>query len=372
MLKKIFNRINVYINRPNFKTEKNYDYDSSTNELLNNIREELSQIINIKSDNYMDFFDKKISHLDKVEIKKKIILIIKNNLSSICNSKDLLDEINITYLNNLINNGFSKTSSFDFNKNEVDGLINFFKDRQKFPGHIISNSNKPTVSNLKNSVYYTYQPSDLLSSEIIQSKIFNTSFLNLAENYFGCVPTCITLNLYCQKKKINQFDYLPQFFHRDVHDLKLLTFFVFLTNTKKDNGGHCYIKYSHDYDAMNKNLKKNEISLLKDKDKSILSFFELDKNSYGHEDSLELLKSNYEYLHGESGSSFVTDNFGLHRAIEPKDGERLIFWLSFGLFNNQNHQRLPKRFPSSKISKKFNHDDEKFKYIYRNYINFKE
>ena len=71
MLKKIFNRINVYINRPNFKTEKNYDYDSSTNELLNNIREELSQIINIKSDNYMDFFDKKISHLDKVEIKKK-------------------------------------------------------------------------------------------------------------------------------------------------------------------------------------------------------------------------------------------------------------------------------------------------------------
>tara|TARA_A100001015_G_scaffold321593_1_gene453254 strand:- start:1165 stop:2283 length:1119 start_codon:yes stop_codon:yes gene_type:complete len=372
MLKKIFSRINVYINRPNFKAEKKYDYVSSTNESLNNIRDDLNLILNVKSDNYMDFFDKKISHLEKVEIKKKIISIIKNNIDMTCNPANPLDEINITYFNNLIKDGFSKTSSFDLNKNEVDRLINFFKDKQKFPGHIISNSNKPTNSNLKKSVYYTYQPSDILSSEIIQSKIFNMNFINLAENYFGCVPTCITLNLYCQKKKINEFDYLPQFFHRDVHDLKLLTFFVFLTNTQKDNGGHCYIKYSHDYESMKKNLKKNEISLLNDQKKSILSFFELDKNSYGHEDSLELLRSNYEYLFGDSGSSFVTDNFGLHRAIEPKDGERLIFWVSFGLFNNQNYQRLPKRFPSSKISKNFNHDDEKFKYIYRNYINFKE
>ncbi len=372
MLKRILNRINKYINRPNFIAEKNYDYVSSTDELLKNIRDELRLILNLKSDNYMDFFDKNISYLEKVEIKKKITSIINNNLDTISNPVNPLDEINITYLNNLIKNGFSKTSSFDLNQNEVGKLINFFKDKQKFPGHIISNSNKPTKSNLKNSVYYTYQPSDILSSEIIQNKIFNTSFINLAESYFGCVPTCITLNFYCQKKKINEFDYLPQFFHRDVHDLKLLTFFVFLTNTKKDNGGHCYIKYSHDYESMNKNLKKDEISLLNKKGKSILSYFELDKNSYGHEDSLELLKSNYEYLYGDSGSSFVTDNFGLHRAIEPKDGERLIFWISFGLFNNQNHQRLPKRFPSSKIFKSLNHNNEKIKYIYRNYINFKE
>ena len=123
---------------------------------------------------------------------------------------------------------------------------------------------------------------------------------------------------------------------------------------------------------MNKNLTKNEISSLKDKGKSILSFFNLNNNSYGHEDSLELLKSNYEFLNGDSGSSFATDNFGLHRAIAPKDGERLIFWISFGLYNNQNHLRLPKRFLSSKISKNFNHKNEKFKYIYRNFINFRK
>ncbi len=372
MLKKILNRVKIYINRPNFEAEKRYDYVRSTNELVLNIRRELSQILNLKSDNYMDYFDKNISYFDKIEIKKKIITIIKNNLYGAKNPPKPLNEINNVYINNLINNGFSKTDNFDFHKNEVNEIINFFKDKQKFPGHIISNASKPTNENLKNSVYYTYQPSDILSSEIIQSKIFDPYLINLAESYFGCVPTCITLNLYCQKKKINEFDYLPQFFHRDVHDLKLLTFFVFLTNTKEDNGGHCYIKYSHDYESMKKNFKKNEISLLKSKDKSLLYFFNLDKNSYGHEDSLELLKSNYEYLYGDSGSSFITDNFGLHRAIEPKDGERLIFWISFGLFNNQNHQRLPKRFPSSKFSKNFNYGDEKLKYIYRNFINFKE
>ena len=72
----------------------------------------------------MDFFDNNISYLEKVEIK--IISIIKNNLDTISNPVNPLDEINITYLNNLIKNGFSKTSSFDLSQNEVGKLINFF------------------------------------------------------------------------------------------------------------------------------------------------------------------------------------------------------------------------------------------------------
>ena len=119
MLKKILNRINKYKNRPNFIAEKNYDYVSSTDELLKNIRDELSLILNLKSDNYMDFFDNNISYLEKVEIKKKIISIIKNNLDTISNPVNPLDEINIAYLNNLIKNGFSKTSSFDLSQNLI-------------------------------------------------------------------------------------------------------------------------------------------------------------------------------------------------------------------------------------------------------------
>ena len=48
MLKKIFNRINIYRNRPNFKAEKKYDYVSSTNESLNNIRDDLNLILTFK------------------------------------------------------------------------------------------------------------------------------------------------------------------------------------------------------------------------------------------------------------------------------------------------------------------------------------
>ena len=48
MLKKIFNRINIYRNRPNLKAEKKYDYVSSTNESLNNIRDDLNLILNVK------------------------------------------------------------------------------------------------------------------------------------------------------------------------------------------------------------------------------------------------------------------------------------------------------------------------------------
>ena len=147
-------------------------------------------------------------------------------------------------------------------------------------------------------------------------------------------------------------------------------FFVFLSDTNKDNGSHCYIKYSHDYDIFRNNLNRDIHDEIKKEGYDIVSFFELDKNSYGHEKKLNILKSGYEYLYGKKGTSFMTNNYGLHRAIEPTNNERIIFWLSFGIYNNQNIKRLPARIPSNKLNFLPNTNKNKFKYIYRNYIKF--
>ena len=372
MLTKVFNRLNNFINKPNFKSEHKYNYDHDTNLILKKLRYELNKVTKVSADNYMDDLDQNISYQKREQIKKKVLNIFKSNLEKIYLKKLNLTDINKNYLDKIFVDGYSRTNNYDFEKKEVDEIVSFSENFTKFPGHIISNSNKPTISNLSKSPYYTFQPSDILSSKIIQKKIFNENFINLVENYFEFTPTCITMNLYCQKKKISKFDFLPQFFHRDYHDLKLLTFFVFLSDTEKDNGSHCYIKYSHDHKIMEQFLNTKIKVKIEEKKKSSIDFFQLDKNSYGHENFLNLLNENYEYLYGERGTSFLTNNYGLHRAIEPNNSKRLIFWLSFGIFNNQNIKRLPKRILASKIKNLPNKNLDKYKYIYRNYINFNE
>lgn len=370
MLAKIINKFSNYLNRPNFKYEKKYNYDQNTSLILENLRRDLKKITKINSDNYMDYLDKNISYKKREELKNKIISILKSNLNNDKSKKSFIDENEQNSLKDLKINGFAKTNYLDFSEEEVREINTHFRNKKKFPGHIISNTKKSSLKNLKKNPYYTFEPSDILSCPVIQRKIFNEKFINFIENFFEFIPTCITLNLYSQKNKLNKFDYLPQFFHRDYHDLKLLTFFVFLSDTNKENGSHCYIKHSHDYEIFKQNLNKDVRDRVSRENYNLLSFFELDKNSYGHEKKLNILNSNFEYLYGEKGTSFMTNNYGLHRAIEPQKNERIIFWLSFGMYNNQNIKRLPLRIQSSKLNLLPIKNYNKFKYIYRNYIKF--
>jgi hypothetical protein len=61
----------------------------------------------------------------------------------------------------------------------------------------------------------------------------------------------------------------------------------------------------------------------------------------------------------------------VHRAVPPVTKPRLIFWVSFGLFNNQNSKRLPERLEIKGLN---NENNSKYfsalKYVYRNYIKF--
>ena len=76
-------------------------------------------------------------------------------------------------------------------------------------------------------------------------------------------------------------------------------------------------------------------------------------------------------LFGESGSGFLTDNYGVHRAVAPLTKPRLIFWVSFGLFNNQNSERLPERLEIKRLDNDNNNKNfSVLKYVYRNYIKF--
>jgi len=379
-LKKFISRILIFINKPNFSSESYYSYSKDVKKIADNIDNLLSQKIKIFKGNYMNFLDSNLSY----NLRENYINIISKIINT--NTEKLNDfQIDSEYqkiLNNIKDEGYASSVNLNIDSVKVKNIHNHLSSLQKYPGHIISNSNRPTKHNLKNSKFITYHPKDLLKSNDICEILFDKKLISIASSYFSCLPTCVTLNCYWQNA-LNQQDYNPQYFHRDNHDLKLLTYFIFLTDTNTLDGGHEYIKYSNNLENFNNRLDieiKDKINaILKKKfnisnsseDNLLYLFFQLDKNGYGHEDIYDELKKYKIELFGESGSGFLTDNYGVHRAVAPLIKPRLIFWVSFGLFNNQNSKRLPERLEiKSSNNDNNNKNFSVLKYVYRNYIKF--
>jgi len=378
--KKFISRILIFINKPNFSSESYYSYPEDIKKIVNNINNLLSANIKIFKGNYMNFFDSNLSYKLRDSYTNIVSKIINKNT-------EMLNDLSIDneyqkILNSVKDEGHASSVNLNINSEKVKNIHNHLSSLQRYPGHIISNSNRPTKHNLKKSKFITYHPKDLLKSNDISEILFDKKLINIASKYFGCLPTCITLNCYWQNA-LNYQDYNPQYFHRDNHDLKLLTYFIFLTDTNTLDGGHEYIKYSNNLKNFNNGLDietKNKINAILKKKFNITNlskenflhlFFELDKNGYGHEDIYDELQKYKIELFGESGSGFLTDNYGVHRAVAPVTKPRLIFWVSFGLFNNQNFNRLPERL---EIKSSNNENNNKYfsvlKYVYRNYVKF--
>jgi hypothetical protein len=379
ILKRIIPRVKIFLNRPNYSFERNYSYSEDIKKIVTNIEDLISKQLKILKGNYMNFLDSNISFNLRDKYTNIISKIIRNTQAlNVLSSDNEFRKI----LNDVQEKGYANTVSLNIDSSIVKNIHNHLSQLERYPGHIISNSNRPTKHNLKNSKFITYHPKDLLKSNDIQKIIFDKKLISIATEYFDCLPTCITLNCYWQNA-LNDQDYNPQFFHRDNHDFKLLTYFIFLTDTNTLDGGHEYIKYSNNLKNFNNNLDiqtKNKInSLLKkkfkinnlSKENLLYLFFELDKNGYGHEDIYDELKKYKIELFGNSGSGFLTNNYGVHRAVPPVTKKRLIFWVSFGLFNNQNSNRLPERL-EMKSAKDENNNKyfSALKYVYRNYIKF--
>jgi hypothetical protein len=379
ILKRIIPRVKIFLNRPNYSFEHNYSYSEDIKKIVTNIEDLISKQLKILKGNYMNFLDSNISFNLRDKYTNIISKIIRNTQAlNVLSSDNEFRKI----LNDVQEKGYANTVSLNIDSSIVKNIHNHLSQLERYPGHIISNSNRPTKHNLKNSKFITYHPKDFLKSNDIQKIIFDKKLISIATEYFDCLPTCITLNCYWQNA-LNDQDYNPQFFHRDNHDLKLLTYFIFLTDTNTLDGGHEYIKYSNNLKNFNNNLDiqtKNKInSLLKkkfkinnlSKENLLYLFFELDKNGYGHEGIYDELQKYKIELFGESGSGFLTDNYGVHRAVPPVTKRRLIFWVSFGLFNNQNSKRLPERLEIKGLN---NENNSKYfsvlKYVYRNYIKF--
>ena len=227
--------------------------------------------------------------------KKKYFLLDKLEKDNSFNSK-VIQEVNI--------NSYCFLGKFDSN------LINSGRDfflNQEF----IYNSHIPLEKNqakpkIKLKDFYSNEKSNYGSFDIKTSvncsallnisKKFN--FKNIADQYLLSNKSYVYSINTMLTKNSKFYDGVCNL-HRDLDSMSSLTFFIYWTDTDKDNGATIIYPGSHCFDQ----------------DKNF--------NKYSNK------SSNLKYLSGESGSVFAVDTWAWHSGNKNIKTNRLVTWVRF-------------------------------------------
>ena len=347
---KFFNRKIFY------EYEEIKQYDEVTNKFINEINKRTQK-------NYDEFAKNKSNILDWYESQKSVI----SEVNKVFDYK-INDKIDIENLNKF---GFQKFSKINLNSDVIKKIIEEFMQKKIYPAHVPIFSLKPKDKFdkiKKSSPFGTYDQLDIIKNPILFRIITDNEILDYAIKYFGCVPTLSNINLYWSFKSDKKSG--PQNYHRDIDDYKILNVFMNLTDTSFDNGSYEHIKHTHDYEFIKKDIPSD--SKLKDE---IDHFFNINYNGYGNDFYLEdsYFSNKIEQIHGKAGTICFANGFGLHRAVLPKENDRLILWMTFGI-KQTSHEKT-----KNKYQKRIKFNDIEIndfkknlinKYVYRHIIDF--
>lgn len=382
-LRSLQNKIDFII-KQNFKNqtfEKEYNikFDKEVNNFINKYSSKIPNELDINR--YTDLLGN-MNYTDRI----KNYEIVKNAI----NQND-----NINFENNyeiqgdldeLENNGITNIKFLDFNKDKIKNFLSKVDKLERYKGHTIHHSvGKPIEkSEMKENSFYCLETNKIMQCEEVQDLLNNVRLKNFIYQYFGCLPTLNSLNVYVTTKSSEEKG--VQMYHRDNEDFKNLNIFFLLQDTNKNDGGHGFIKGSHSPKALKKIINNEKFDQIKKIAKmnydlnfnSIDDLCNMPKDGYGYEKIYEFMRENEIDVHGNAGKIFAENNFGLHKSIK-NTSDRIIFWLSFSLTSvgvtrycithNIFRKFIPKRINYSDIKNKI--DNNFFeKYVYRYYINF--
>lgn len=139
--------------------------------------------------------------------------------------------------------------------------------------------------------------------------------ISLARQYLGSEPKLISLRLWWSFHSGNATDadtsYAAQSYHFDLDDWNQVKFFFYLSDVRKTDGPHCYIKGSHKHKPL-----RSQLSLFVGRpEEEILEI-------YGRTSQCEIV--------GPAGLGFAEDSFGYHVGRPVEAGPRLLLEISFG------------------------------------------
>ena len=240
---------------------------------------------------------------------------------------------------------------------EISEIKNYFLDKPCYNSHVSTHAEDPpkdydyAKKHWKNASYCV---EDIIEAPHLLDLITNPNLTSIVEEYFGCPPTLTLLNTFWSFPDQKQDPHETQLFHRDTNDFKFLTFFVYLTDVDEKSGPHCYIKYTHRLDLIQKILNEikndsnEQIGELASKIIPNELFWRGQENGYPTRDAAvkgidgalnALFKPYMETICGKAGTAMLGDTYGFHKGIPPTESPRLMFWGSYGLYPNLAYQK---------------------------------
>lgn len=241
-------------------------------------------------------------NFDKNDIHMYLNVGLRNESTKLINKivNSYVPKVSITHtqeeLDILNKDGFIKFDNF-LNKNEIDNILFYLKDKQGYNAHVNKYSDKK-LRNWNDSYEYStfsYEPNILLQNNTILDKLIDSHIVSLAQSYLGSFPTMYSVNCWWHKNKDGI--YSTQNNHRDHDDFKFLAFFIYLTDIDESNGPHVYYSGTKDGEE---NGKENIIT-------------------------------------GKAGTAILADTFAIHRGQPLQQGSRLLIWWRYGLYLNNMH-----------------------------------
>jgi hypothetical protein len=188
---------------------------------------------------------------------------------------------------------------------------------------------------------YEFNQQQILECEELQSLIFDSSILAVAQSYLRTRPILDLIAMWWSapfegKAKSEA----AQMYHFDLDRIKFIMFFFYLTDVDSNTGPHCYVRKSH---------KRLPTSLLKE---GRLTDTEVEE-AFGKNNMLE--------LDGKRGTIMAVDTRGLHKGKDLVTGKRLLFQVEFAncMFGQYY---LPAKKPE--LKPEFAEQFQKYKYTY--------
>jgi hypothetical protein len=141
--------------------------------------------------------------------------------------------------------------------------------------------------------------------------------LAIARKYFGCEPTFLGSRIwwsFATDAEASQQMSMGQGWHYDLDGYRALAFFFYLTDVDSSTGPHILIRGSHTQKPW-----KSLVSLHKGRSDAEITKW------YG--------KERHVTICGPAGSGFAEDIFCFHKGLHPKQGERLVLQLRYGIYD---------------------------------------
>lgn len=182
--------------------------------------------------------------------------------------------------------------------------------------------------------YACYDYLDLWSSPHLIELAAHDKVLDVAQGYFGCIPTLYSINAFWSFPNRQPHPY-SQVFHRDWEDYRSLVAFTLLTTVESpEEGAHYYVETSHEVDKFEEALRADGVSpavteRLSARGEEIAPL------------AMKLFEHTARRFDGPAGTSFCIDGYGLHRALVPQSRPRLLLWMRFGNFFNEAAYKRP-------------------------------